>query len=204
MQNRFPYLWLVFQLLIGATYGKRQLAVQHYNGEKRVLEVGCSLGNITPAFAKIPNINYLGIDIDAQAIRIANNTFKDHANIQFKAIALNELAAQGQTYDYIIFAGMLHHVDDALATSLLSDAKQLLAPGGKLIVSEPEAFRASDPLLFRLYAKLEQGEHLRTRQQLVALLESVDLKPQIVEDILLAPSVVSFPKVIRFNLCVVQ
>lgn len=201
-QNKFPYLWLIFQLAIGATYDKRKLAVKHYKGEKNILEVGCSLGNITPAFLPFKNFKYLGIDIDAGAINIAQKTFAKNPNISFRNVSLEKLAEENQTFDYILFAGMLHHTDDELSVSLLKDAKKLLAENGKIVVYEPESFRASDNLLFKLYAKLEQGEHLRSKEKMLNLLHLAGIYPTINEDILLAPSIFSFPKVIRFNLLV--
>jgi 2-polyprenyl-3-methyl-5-hydroxy-6-metoxy-1,4-benzoquinol methylase len=70
-QHNFPILWEFLQYWIGGTTDKRRLCLRKYNGQKRVLEVGCSVGNIAKAFQSFAEISYTGIDIDSTAIRRA-------------------------------------------------------------------------------------------------------------------------------------
>ena len=203
-QNKFPRAWLLFQMTIGATFDKRKLVTRNYQGERKILEVGCSVGNLTPAFLSFKNISYLGIDIDGQAIGFASKRFASHPNHNFRHVSLEGLASEGNKFDYILFAGILHHVDDATAAILLNDALKLLSNDGKLIISEPEASRKTDNLLFKAYALLEQGEHLRSKEQMLALLKTLPVRIISSEDPLLALNAIPFPKVIRFNLIVAK
>ncbi len=45
-----PRAFELFQFSIGGTVAKRNLVLQHYSNQKRILEVGCSAGNIAAAF----------------------------------------------------------------------------------------------------------------------------------------------------------
>ena len=121
-QSRFPRLWLLMQNTIGGNKSKSALAIEHYRGQKRVLEIGCSVGNVSAAFRAFPNVAFTGIDIDRNAIKLAKQRFLDTPNFRFSLCSLNELSCQGETFDYVLFPGMLHHVDDKTGLQLLRDA----------------------------------------------------------------------------------
>ena len=57
-------LWLLAQLTVLGTYDKQRLVLKHYRGQRRILEIGCSVGNVSMAFRQFPNINFVGLDID--------------------------------------------------------------------------------------------------------------------------------------------
>jgi 2-polyprenyl-3-methyl-5-hydroxy-6-metoxy-1,4-benzoquinol methylase len=98
------------------------LATEHYHGQKRVLEIGCSVGNISSAFCAFPDIEFTGIDIDSHVINLAKHRFRDYPNFSFSLSSLEELSQQTKKFDYVLFAGMLHHVDDDTGLRLLRDA----------------------------------------------------------------------------------
>jgi len=81
-QTRFPGAWLVFQHLFGGTRDKQHLALDCYRGQSRILEIGCSVGNLTDAF--LPSgAAYTGIDIDGSAIAHAQRRFARQSNVRF-------------------------------------------------------------------------------------------------------------------------
>lgn len=156
-QERFPKLWLLFQALFGATREKKRLALKHLGDHKSVIEIGCSLGVLAPAFAAVPGVRYLGVDIDPQAIAHAKARFVDQKNLSFSTQTMRELGDRGQTFDYVLFANILHHVDDPTAVDLIRDASRLVAAGGTMVVIEPDILRPDDSLLVRSLYKLERG-----------------------------------------------
>lgn len=172
-QNRFPALWRLFQYWIGGTVDKRRLCLQYYGGQGRVLEVGCSLGNIAKAFTRFHDVDYTGIDIDPVVIDYARRDFNRWKNFRFLSTDLREFAASAKPFDYILFAGILHHVDDQLAHELLQAASSLLAGTGKLVIVDPLLVRKEDSWLLHQYVKLEQGEYLRSGGNMLGLLQGV-------------------------------
>src|ERR1700761_7782180 len=112
---------------IGGKAGKQSLATEHYRGQKRVLEIGCSVGNISSVFRSFPDIEFTGIDIDPRAIDLAKRRFRSYPNFEFSVTSLAELAQQGRRFDYVLFAAMLHHVSDVDALGLLRDAVRCTA-----------------------------------------------------------------------------
>lgn len=160
-QNKFPRFWFLFQFFFGATFDKRRLATKDYSGQKRVLEIGCSVGNISSAFTKYPKIDFTGIDVDDIAITYAKKRFKKFSNFNFKVQDLRKMT-NSNTFDYILFAAMLHHVNDDDARELLMAAEKLLSPNGIIVISEPLPAHNNDSWLIRFYYNVfEQGSWVR-------------------------------------------
>lgn len=176
-QERFPKLWLLFQALFGATREKKRLALKHLGGHKSVIEVGCSLGVLAPAFAAVPGVRYLGVDIDPQAIEHAKARFAGEKDLSFSTQTMRELGDQGRTFDYVLFANILHHVDDPTAVDLLRDASRLVAPGGTMVVIEPDVLRPDDSLLVRSLYKLERGLFRRPPAGYERLMHEAGVRP---------------------------
>lgn len=202
-QTRFPRLWLLMQNLMGGNACKQQLAIEYYGGQKRVLEIGCSVGNISSVFRRFPNITFTGIDIDSSAINLAKQRFRNVSNFTFSLSSLEELTQRGETFDYVLFAGILHHVDDETGLKLLQDATKCMTPDGLIVIYEPEALKESDDKIFRFfYGHFEQGAFLRTREALQTLVERSGIRVKSIEDRMVSPGIVQRPYVARFNLIV--
>jgi ubiquinone/menaquinone biosynthesis C-methylase UbiE len=178
-QTKFPFLWLLFQYVMGGNVDKKRLVLNSYHGEQKVLEVGCSVGNIADTFLSVEKIAYQGVDIDANAIALAQRRFKKRRNFVFTCAALEQFSQTGQKFDLIYFAGVLHHVSDDEAVSLLRSALPLLHAHTRLVIIEPQRARNDDAPLVRWYANvLEQGAYLRSIESLQAIVYSaLDLTP---------------------------
>lgn len=74
-QTRFPRLWLAMQMAIGGNACKQAFATEHFDSQKKVLEIGCSVGNISEVFTSYPDVTFTGIDVDQQAINLAQHRF---------------------------------------------------------------------------------------------------------------------------------
>jgi 2-polyprenyl-3-methyl-5-hydroxy-6-metoxy-1,4-benzoquinol methylase len=133
-QSNFPRLWMLFQHLVGGSVYKRRLATMYYKGQKKVLEIGCSVGNVSQVFSKFKQAEFTGIDIDNNALGYARKRLGSLPNFTFRNVALSDLAKTGEKFDYVLFANILHHVDDKTAIILLKDVQLLLSAGATLIV----------------------------------------------------------------------
>jgi 2-polyprenyl-3-methyl-5-hydroxy-6-metoxy-1,4-benzoquinol methylase len=200
IQTRFPRLWLAAQRLIGGTKDKSALALRHYSSQRRILEVGCSVGNLSDAYRGIEGISYTGVDVDHSAIAVARIRFSTRSNFRFETVPVRELSKRGEQFDYVVVAGVLHHVSDKTAIDIISSSWNVTAPGGVMITSEPEALRPTDNAIFKLFYKLEEGKFLRDRQRLAELFTTAGIPISGIEDHLVSPGIVSWPAVARFNL----
>ncbi len=172
-QNRFPRLFQVFQTWIGGTYDKQQLALLKYENQKRIMEVGCSIGNIAHVFRDFENISYTGIDIDPAVIDHAQKTFAPYPNFQFVCQDLKTYELSGEPFDFILFAGVCHHMSDEECLALLKAARSLLSDDGKLIVIDILYPEPEDAWLLHRYIKIDQGEYIRNDASLRDLIRRV-------------------------------
>jgi len=190
-QSNFPKLWLFFQYTVGGNFDKKKLILQTYHEEKRILEVGCSVGNLAEAFLSVQNISYHGIDVDQRAIDFAQHRFETYDNFKFICDDLAHFRHYAQPYDLIYFAGVLHHVPDQIAISLLQSASALLKQHARICIIEPRAASLEDPKLVRWYAgSLEEGKHLRSAdalQNLVRLVKGLEIQSEFVAPIHATP-----------------
>jgi 2-polyprenyl-3-methyl-5-hydroxy-6-metoxy-1,4-benzoquinol methylase len=166
-----PRAFELFQFWIGGTIAKRDLVLRYYSNQKRILEVGCSIGNIASAFRGL-NVDYIGLDVDASAVDYAQRKFKRRGAFSFVCGNLWEHQFDHE-FDYIVFSAILHHVDDVTAISHLEYCKKILSPRGTVLVSDPIRPRSTDSTLVKLYRKMERGQYVRTFEELSALIAKV-------------------------------
>lgn len=197
-QTNFPRLWLIFQRLIGGTKDKQRIAISACKEGQKILEIGCSVGNIADAFRSLKNISYTGIDIDANAIALAQKRFAD-PQFNFLTISVEEHAQTGVQYDYILVAGMLHHVDDEIALSILKSTHLLAKPDAIINIFDPIAITATDPLHMRLFSKLERGQYLRSKIEIEKLIEAAGLKLAEYRSVPIRPGLPGMPVVAKFS-----
>jgi SAM-dependent methyltransferase len=201
-QTRLPALWNFFQWTIGGTVDKRKLCTKYYSGQKRVLEVGCSVGNIAVAFLKYPDVQYVGVDIDRAAIAIASKRFDRFDNFSFHCQDLWKMIKTGDRFGYVLLAGILHHLADDESRSLLQTATELLDDDGLLVVVDPVLPEPSDTSFLRFYLKtFEQGRYVRDCATLDALLNSESgLVCGGGETCLVGATPIGWPKCARFGI----
>lgn len=175
-QTNYPRLWNLFQIVIGGTYDKRKMMTENVKEGDSVLEIGCSVGNITPAFLDIPNVKYTGLDIDGNALSLARKRFQLDQNCQFVEEDLVVFGQESEDkFDYILFAGMCHHIDTSECVRLISCASKLLSENGAIYIIDPLVPRKEDSLFLRTYMKyLEQGEYLREHEEMIEIFNEVD------------------------------
>lgn len=104
-------------------------SVGQYPKNCRVLEVGCSRGQLTSYFI-LAGYDILGTDVSREAIAAANATFGE-----FFVTADSAAISQKTPYDVIYHTGMIGCVADPIRTT--SELLDLLRPGGKLLFNAP-------------------------------------------------------------------
>lgn len=175
-QQSHPRLWLAFQYLLGSPSAKRRIALSHIgNNARNILEVGCSVGTVADAFKQTETHQYMGIDIDEQAVRIAKEKYRDYPHMSFSSEDMEQLVKGGRKFDCVLFAHILHHVDDKKAQELLQLATKLVATNGILIIMEPDTLRKEDSVIVRLLYRFEKGLYRRSYEHLITLAEQTGM-----------------------------
>lgn len=199
-QSDSPKLWSLFQYLAGGAVEKRKLATKYFSGRGRVLEVGCSTGMIASAFGPKIGVSYLGVDVDRAAIDYAKKKFSGNSGVDFQLSDTHSPNYGESMFDFVLIAGVLHHInDDDCRNILLASAKAVKA-GGVIAVSEPLLPLQSDPFLVRQFIRVEQGEYVRSEHDLRSLLTSVPgITISASEQQLIGATPAGWPTVARFG-----
>lgn len=105
-------------------------------GAARVLDVGCGRGALVAALAGAcgPGARIEGIDPDAEMAYAAAARLAGARGVRIRRRGLGEHAAREElhgSYDAITMVASLHHME---LTAALEQARDLLRPGGRLLV----------------------------------------------------------------------
>jgi SAM-dependent methyltransferase len=137
-----------------------------------ILEIGSGTGEMADLLASHTAARVTGADLCAPFVAAAAEKYR-RPNLDFRVLDLGraDLQAQlGQSFDYIVGNGILHHLRADLV-DILARLRTLLRPGGRLIFWEPNLHNPYVYLIFtfprmRRWAKLEPGEMAFTREEL--------------------------------------
>lgn len=105
---------------------------QFVGSDKKVLDVGCSVGKLGKYLKKYKNAEVYGIDISNKAIQKAKKILDGAYAINIEE---EKLAFKKNSFDTIICADILEHLYDPLAT--VQKLKKVLKDDGVFIISIP-------------------------------------------------------------------
>jgi len=168
-----------------------------------ILEIGCGTGQNSFFLAQKTGLGVLGTDICVPFIEEANRRFQ-LPNLRYAVLDFNQAAQfEGETFDYIVGNGILHHLYYHLSDALVN-MRRLLKGGGKIVFLEPNLYNPYILSIFRVpqlrkLAHLEPDEMAFTKRYVTRLLREAGYKHIRVEyrdfllpgvpDILIAPSI---------------
>jgi 2-polyprenyl-3-methyl-5-hydroxy-6-metoxy-1,4-benzoquinol methylase len=123
----------------------------------RVLDFGCGNGRLVP-FLK--GVQYVGVDNNPSYIESAIAQYAG-PDVEFHCADLNDLAAMGiEPVDVVICIGVLHHLDDSVASRALEASANLLKSDGRLVTMDP-CFEPSQHSIARVLMALDRGKFVR-------------------------------------------
>lgn len=140
----------------------------------RLLELGSARGDTSFFFAgKVASV--VGVDAAPVAVMAAREEAlcRGVANVRFELSDARDLSLlPGASFDAVLLADFVEHVEDDVLAPALSEARRLLVPGGAVALYTPnrehwaERIKASVPFL-------QQSDHIavRTSGAVVALVE---------------------------------
>ncbi len=103
----------------------------------RVLDVGCHTGILGAALKEKKQCEVIGIDNDERAIAVAGDRLDSVRLVNLEVDSWSDLMLTLglANFDIILFGDVIEHTREP--QQILSEARKLLKPGGKVIVSLP-------------------------------------------------------------------
>ena len=109
-------------------------------GARKVLDIGCGPGTFIGNY--LDGVDCLGIDFSAPQIDYANRRYGTAAH----RFSTQSLAGLDACFDAITMIELIEHLPPAEARRLLAEARWLLSPDGRLVVTTPN-YRSLWPVI---------------------------------------------------------
>jgi ubiquinone/menaquinone biosynthesis C-methylase UbiE len=129
--------------LIGGTYfvHKKALEMIELQNSQSLLDIGCGKGDIIESLhRKYGNkVSLFGVDPSPDAIwQAKENEFKtdSNSNIKFKVAIAEDLPFPSDSFDFVVSIIMAHHLDQNQKVKMVEEAKRILKPGGRFLISD--------------------------------------------------------------------
>jgi cyclopropane fatty-acyl-phospholipid synthase-like methyltransferase len=149
-----------FRRLIRADRSMRWLADEYFHvtpGE-RLLDVGCGTGDLARV---VPGVVYVGVDHNAAYLGGREMVDASPASPTFINADLNSLSLVDiGEFDIAVAVGVLHHLDDDVATTLIGAVREKLRGGGRFVTIDP-AFHPDQRATARVLMALDRGRYVR-------------------------------------------
>jgi SAM-dependent methyltransferase len=141
----------------------------------KVLDVGCGPADI---LAYLPDVEYWGFDISDDYIDQARKRFGEMGHFKCRQLQIADLETL-PSFDVVLAMGLIHHLDDAVALSVLKLASKALKPGGRLLTIDPCLDPSQNPIA-RFLINNDRGQNVRDMAGYDALATMVFQSPRIV------------------------
>jgi len=92
---------------------------------KRVLMLGCGTGEESMLLESFGGVSMTGIDMSAESVRLANDTYQDH---QFLVGDMHELPFDDASFDFVYSSLTVHY--SATPRAVYEEVMRILKPGG--------------------------------------------------------------------------
>nr|WP_297425908.1 class I SAM-dependent methyltransferase [uncultured Actinotalea sp.] len=138
---------------VEADNNSHALMVHLVGADRRVLDVGCATGYLGAAL-KERGCTVSGVEIDPEAAVRAREVLDEVVVADLASVRLTEHFEPG-SFDVVVLGDVLEHLTDPLR--LLRDARDVLVPGGSVVISLPNVSHA-DVRLALLQGRWRYGD----------------------------------------------
>jgi SAM-dependent methyltransferase len=121
-----------------------------------LLDIGCGPADIVEF---LPSVDYWGFDVSESYIEHAVEKYGSRGNFACKHLTEADLQSLPK-FDVVVASGVLHHMDDDVARSLMRLAHSALKPGGRFVSVDPCLTEEQNPIA-RILIMQDRGRNVR-------------------------------------------
>jgi ubiquinone/menaquinone biosynthesis C-methylase UbiE len=156
-----PFIFDLFQKLVSRKDTLETFINQYVQPRQgmAILDIGCGTGKI---LKYLPDgITYKGYDISPEYIDAARKNYGSRGSFVV-GDAAHSLEEPAESYDIAMTIGVLHHLDDATVSAMLTKVSRILKPGGRFI-SIDGVYTDGQSWIARRILDADRGEHVRKK-----------------------------------------
>lgn len=156
-----PAIYERIQVVLGGPKARATIAQCLFADatQKNVLEIGCGPGGWAPYLSH--SNSYFGVDWNRRHIETATRLHgSEHVRFICGDLTDRNVLDDDQRFDMIVGIGILHHLDDRFAQSVLRRSGELLTEEGMFVGLEPVIHTGQNPVA-RLLKFLDSGRNIR-------------------------------------------
>lgn len=150
----------------------------------RVLDIGCGTGDI---IEWLGDVEYIGFDLSPEYIQKAQRDYGSRGTFFCEAVR-DDVAVQHGAFDVVLANGILHHLDDDEARSLLLLATKALTPKGRFVTMDG-CYTQTQSRIKKLILDADRGRFVRTEPEYLALARTAftDIRATVLDDLIRIP-----------------
>ena len=160
---KVPSFYNLFQGVVGGNALRRKIIQNHARARPgdKVIDIGCGPAQ---ALQSLPNVEYLGLDINADYIAFGRRKYGDKGTFVVGDTRSFRGDPRFKDADIVIAVSVLHHLDDEEAADCIRFAYETLKRGGRLICHDA-CWVPNQGTLSRYIMSTDRGRNIRTEQQ---------------------------------------
>ncbi len=166
----FPAVYSLFKRMVARRGAHQRYVdefVQPFAGA-RILDIGCGPATI---LAYLPeDIEYHGYDMNPTYISAAQRRFGDRGHFTCARVSQARQHSLAGEFDFVLAGGILHHLSDEEADTLVCSAHDHLKPGGVLCTLD-NVYVPDQSAVARFLISRDRGRHVRTPPEYLALFQ---------------------------------
>jgi 2-polyprenyl-3-methyl-5-hydroxy-6-metoxy-1,4-benzoquinol methylase len=151
---------------------------QELGQPSRHLDIACGPGTFIGSLSE--KISSIGVDIAAPQIDFAKKTY-GRSSSEFQHISPGTMTFETGSFDAVTSIELIEHLEQDAVAALLAEARRVMAPGGRIIVSTPDyggVWPAVEWMLNRVGDVSYEDQHINkfNKRRLRATMETVGFK----------------------------
>jgi 2-polyprenyl-3-methyl-5-hydroxy-6-metoxy-1,4-benzoquinol methylase len=163
-----PLIYKFIQNLMSGTRFRNEIIKKNIiKNNLKILDIGCGPAEI---LEHIPHCEYYGYDIDLRSIKYAKKKY-NQKNYHFYCKKFNERELKRlPKFDYIIFFGILHHLNNTEVHKMLNLCKKKMKKNSKLLTEDP-IFVEKQNIIAKFLIEKDRGINVRKKKEYINLLK---------------------------------